>query len=159
MPSAGDPYTAPDFARPALVTIEVQRDFRIVPVHDAISGLYERREQEPAGTGVCLMDTFAGLSAPGVDRVSPAQSHVQTDRSGDCDGRFTSVTRDNPGRGYALSHLEDLGHGPGFARCAEASLATAFGVSAIILPAGTETSFHYHDVQEELYFGIGHFLR
>ena len=28
----------------------------------------------------------------------------------------------------------------------------AFGVNAIVLPAGTETGFHYHDTQEELYF-------
>ncbi len=29
---------------------------------------------------------------------------------------------------------------------------TAFGVNAIVLPAGIETGFHYHDEQEELYF-------
>ena len=29
---------------------------------------------------------------------------------------------------------------------------TAFGVNAIVLPPGIETGFHYHDVQEELYF-------
>jgi uncharacterized cupin superfamily protein len=29
---------------------------------------------------------------------------------------------------------------------------TAFGVNAIVLPAGIETGCHYHDTQEELYF-------
>ena len=29
---------------------------------------------------------------------------------------------------------------------------TAFGVNAIVLPAGWETGGHYHDEQEELYF-------
>jgi nicotinamidase-related amidase len=44
-----------------------ERDFRVVLVLDAISGLYERGEQELAGIGVHLMDTSeveASLHAP-----------------------------------------------------------------------------------------------
>jgi uncharacterized cupin superfamily protein len=56
------------------------------------------------------------------------------------------------GEGYAVGHLDDLGEGPGFRKVRKALGVTAFGVNAIILPAGMETGFHYHDVQEELYF-------
>lgn len=44
-----------------------ERDFRVVLVHDAISGLYERGERELAGIGVRMMsaaEVEAGLRAP-----------------------------------------------------------------------------------------------
>jgi quercetin dioxygenase-like cupin family protein len=56
------------------------------------------------------------------------------------------------GAGYAVGHLDDLGTGPGFRKVRKALDVTAFGVNAIILPPGIETGFHYHDIQEELYF-------
>ena len=56
------------------------------------------------------------------------------------------------GEGYAVASLEDLGDGPGFRKVRKGLGVTAFGVNAIILPAGLETGFHYHDTQEELYF-------
>ncbi len=56
------------------------------------------------------------------------------------------------GEGYAVAHLEDLGDGPGFRKVRKGLGVTAFGVNAIVLPAGIETGFHYHDEQEELYF-------
>ena len=56
------------------------------------------------------------------------------------------------GEGYAVAHLDDLGDGPGFRKVRKGLGVTAFGVNAIVLPAGIETGFHYHDVQEELYF-------
>jgi mannose-6-phosphate isomerase-like protein (cupin superfamily) len=56
------------------------------------------------------------------------------------------------GEGYAVGHLDDLGEGPGFRKVRQALGVTAFGVNAIVLPAGIETGFHFHDVQEELYF-------
>jgi mannose-6-phosphate isomerase-like protein (cupin superfamily) len=56
------------------------------------------------------------------------------------------------GEGYAIGHLEDLGEGPGFRKVRRGLDVNAFGVNAIILPPGFETGFHYHDVQEELYF-------
>ncbi|HLH15553.1 MAG TPA: cupin domain-containing protein [Solirubrobacteraceae bacterium] len=56
------------------------------------------------------------------------------------------------GEGYAVAHLEDLGDGPGFRKVRKALGVSAFGVNAIVLPPRIETGFHYHDVQEELYF-------
>jgi mannose-6-phosphate isomerase-like protein (cupin superfamily) len=56
------------------------------------------------------------------------------------------------GQGYAVGHLEDLGDGPGFRKVRKGLGVTAFGVNAIVLPPGIETGFHYHDIQEELYF-------
>jgi len=56
------------------------------------------------------------------------------------------------GEGYAVGHLEDLGDGPGFRKVRHGLEVTAFGVNAIVLPAGLETGAHYHDEQEELYF-------
>jgi uncharacterized cupin superfamily protein len=62
---------------------------------------------------------------------------------------YPGVTR---GAGYAVAHLEDLGEGPGFRKVRKGLGVTAFGVNAIVLPAGMETGFHFHDEQEELYF-------
>ncbi len=62
---------------------------------------------------------------------------------------FPQVTT---GEGYATAHLEDLGDGPGFRKVRKGLGVTAFGVNAIVLPPGMETGFHYHDLQEELYF-------
>jgi quercetin dioxygenase-like cupin family protein len=62
---------------------------------------------------------------------------------------FPGVTM---GAGYAVGNLDDLGDGPGFRKVRKGLGVTAFGVNAIVLPPGIETGFHYHDVQEELYF-------
>jgi len=62
---------------------------------------------------------------------------------------YPGVTR---GEGYAVGHLDDLGDGPGFRKIRKGLEVTAFGVNAIVLPPGIETGFHYHDLQEELYF-------
>jgi quercetin dioxygenase-like cupin family protein len=56
------------------------------------------------------------------------------------------------GDGYAVASLDDLGDGPGFRKVRKGLGVTAFGVNAIVLPAGLETGFHYHETQEELYF-------
>jgi quercetin dioxygenase-like cupin family protein len=56
------------------------------------------------------------------------------------------------GDGYAVANIEDLGDGPGFRKVRKGLGVTAFGVNAIVLPPGMDTGFHYHDVQEELYF-------
>jgi uncharacterized cupin superfamily protein len=56
------------------------------------------------------------------------------------------------GDGYAVGNLDDLGDGPGFRKVRKGLGVKAFGVNAIVLPAGIETGFHYHDLQEELYF-------
>src|SRR5664280_2078605 len=62
---------------------------------------------------------------------------------------YPSVTT---GEGYAVANLDDLGDGPGFRKVRKGLDVTAFGVNAIVLPPGIETGFHYHDLQEELYF-------
>jgi mannose-6-phosphate isomerase-like protein (cupin superfamily) len=62
---------------------------------------------------------------------------------------YPTVTK---GEGYAVGHLDDLGDGPGFRKVRKGLDVTAFGVNAIVLPAGLESGFHYHDTQEELYF-------
>jgi uncharacterized cupin superfamily protein len=56
------------------------------------------------------------------------------------------------GEGYAVGHLDALGDGPGFRKVRKGLDVTAFGVNAIVMPPGIESGFHYHDVQEELYF-------
>ncbi len=56
------------------------------------------------------------------------------------------------GDGYAVANLADLGEGPGFRKIRSNLGVTAFGANALVLPAGMSTGWHYHDVQEELYF-------
>ena len=56
------------------------------------------------------------------------------------------------GEGYAVGDLDALGEGPGFRKVRKGLGVTAFGVNAIVMPAGIESGFHYHDEQEELYF-------
>jgi mannose-6-phosphate isomerase-like protein (cupin superfamily) len=56
------------------------------------------------------------------------------------------------GDGYAVGHLDELGQGPGFRKVRKGLGVTAFGVNAIVMPAGVSTGFHFHDEQEELYF-------
>lgn len=55
------------------------------------------------------------------------------------------------GDGYAVATLDGLGEGPGFRKIRRALDVKEFGVNAIVLPAGIETGFHWHDEQEELY--------
>ena len=54
--------------------------------------------------------------------------------------------------GYAVSHLSEMGEGPGFRKVRQEVGVTAFGVNAIVLPPGYSTGLHYHDEQEEMYF-------
>jgi mannose-6-phosphate isomerase-like protein (cupin superfamily) len=56
------------------------------------------------------------------------------------------------GEGWATAGLDDLGAGPGFRKIRGPLGVTAFGVNAIVLPAGYATGAHFHDEQEELYF-------
>jgi quercetin dioxygenase-like cupin family protein len=56
------------------------------------------------------------------------------------------------GDGWAVANIADLGDGPGFRKVRRELGVTAFGVNAIVLPAGLETGRHYHDEQQELYF-------
>jgi mannose-6-phosphate isomerase-like protein (cupin superfamily) len=56
------------------------------------------------------------------------------------------------GDGYAIGHIEALGEGYGFHKVRKELGVTAFGVNALVRAPGYETKWHYHDVQEELYF-------
>ena len=56
------------------------------------------------------------------------------------------------GDGYAATHLAAMGDGYGFRKVRRALDVTAFGVNAVVMPAGYEGGWHYHDEQEELYF-------
>ena len=53
---------------------------------------------------------------------------------------------------HAFSSLDELGDGPGFRKIRQQLGVTAFGVNALVLPAGHEGFAHYHDTQDELYF-------
>ena len=54
--------------------------------------------------------------------------------------------------GYAASHIDAMGDGYGFRKVRRALDVTAFGINAVVLPAGYDTGFHYHEDQEETYF-------
>jgi uncharacterized cupin superfamily protein len=54
--------------------------------------------------------------------------------------------------GYTVSSLDELGDGHGFRKVRSALGVTAFGVNAIVFPAGYEGPNHFHDTQDELYF-------
>ena len=53
---------------------------------------------------------------------------------------------------HAFSSLDELGRGPGFRKIREPLGVTAFGVNAIVMPAGHDGFLHYHERQDELYF-------
>lgn len=56
------------------------------------------------------------------------------------------------GDGYTVSSLGEMGDGPGFRKVRQELGVTAFGINAIVLPAGYETGLHFHEEQEETYF-------
>jgi quercetin dioxygenase-like cupin family protein len=56
------------------------------------------------------------------------------------------------GEGYSVATLDSLGEGPGFRKIRQPLGVTAFGVNALVVPAGYGGPSHYHEEQEELYF-------
>ena len=56
------------------------------------------------------------------------------------------------GDGYAAAHIDAMGDGYGFRKVRRVLEVTAFGINAVVMPAGYESGFHYHDEQEETYF-------
>jgi mannose-6-phosphate isomerase-like protein (cupin superfamily) len=56
------------------------------------------------------------------------------------------------GKGYAAGNVDSMGDAPGFRKIRRVLGVTAFGINAIVLPAGIETGTHWHDEQEEVYF-------
>jgi uncharacterized cupin superfamily protein len=61
------------------------------------------------------------------------------------------VTGTETGDGWAVGSVDGLGEGPGFRKIRRALGVQAFGVNAIVLPAGYESRIHKHERQEELY--------
>ena len=57
-----------------------------------------------------------------------------------------------PDNGYAVGSLDEIGEGYGFRKIRKELGVKAFGVNAIVIPAGYESGDHFHDEQEELYF-------
>jgi mannose-6-phosphate isomerase-like protein (cupin superfamily) len=53
---------------------------------------------------------------------------------------------------HAFSTIDELGDGYGFRKVRGALDVTAFGVNAMVMPPGFEAFWHFHDVQDELYF-------
>jgi quercetin dioxygenase-like cupin family protein len=56
------------------------------------------------------------------------------------------------GEGYTVAHIDAIGQGYGFRKVRKVLGVSAFGVNALVRPPGYETKWHYHDLQEELYF-------
>jgi uncharacterized cupin superfamily protein len=53
---------------------------------------------------------------------------------------------------YAFGSLDELGEGPGFRKIRAALGVTAFGINGVVMAPGHEGFFHWHDMQDELYF-------
>jgi mannose-6-phosphate isomerase-like protein (cupin superfamily) len=53
---------------------------------------------------------------------------------------------------YEFATLDELGEGYGFRKIRQPLGVTAFGVNALVVPAGYGGPRHYHEQQEELYF-------
>jgi mannose-6-phosphate isomerase-like protein (cupin superfamily) len=62
------------------------------------------------------------------------------------------MSESKQGDGYAVSSLAEMGDGYGFRKIRRELGVTAFGINALVLPAGYEAGTHYHDQQEETYF-------
>jgi mannose-6-phosphate isomerase-like protein (cupin superfamily) len=56
------------------------------------------------------------------------------------------------GEGYTVGHIDAIGEGYGFRKVRKELGVKAFGVNALVRPEGYQTKWHYHDLQEELYF-------
>ncbi|MGZ4285813.1 MAG: cupin domain-containing protein [Solirubrobacteraceae bacterium] len=62
------------------------------------------------------------------------------------------MSKSKQGDGYAVSNLEAIGDGYGFRKIRRELGVTAFGINALVLPAGYESGTYYHEQQEETYF-------
>lgn len=86
-------------------------------------------------------------------RCLPRGTSVHSSSAGEADEQpCAGVLGVRTGEGYAVGHLDDLGGHYGFRKVRRGLGVSAFGVNALVRPAGYETKWHYHDVQEELYF-------
>jgi quercetin dioxygenase-like cupin family protein len=62
------------------------------------------------------------------------------------------MTKTTTGEGWAIGSIDGMGDGPGFRKVRQELGVTAFGVNAVVIPAGYTTRRHLHERQEELYF-------
>ena len=62
------------------------------------------------------------------------------------------MSQSKQGDGYAVSSLDAMGEGYGFRKVRRELGVTAFGINALVLPAGYEGGTHFHEQQEETYF-------
>jgi mannose-6-phosphate isomerase-like protein (cupin superfamily) len=62
------------------------------------------------------------------------------------------MSQSKQGDGYAVSSLDAMGEGYGFRKVRRELGVTAFGINALVLPAGYEAGTHFHEQQEETYF-------
>jgi mannose-6-phosphate isomerase-like protein (cupin superfamily) len=53
---------------------------------------------------------------------------------------------------HNFGSIDELGEGYGFRKVRRELGVTAFGVNAVVMPAGYVGFHHYHDTQDELYF-------
>jgi mannose-6-phosphate isomerase-like protein (cupin superfamily) len=65
---------------------------------------------------------------------------------------MAGMSESKQGDGYAVSSLDAMGDGYGFRKIRQEVGVTAFGMNALVLPAGYEGGTHYHERQEETYF-------
>ena len=65
---------------------------------------------------------------------------------------MAGMSESKQGDGYAVSSLDAMGEGYGFRKIRRELGVTAFGINALVLPAGYEAGTHYHEQQEETYF-------
>ena len=87
---------------------------------------------------------------PGVPGAVPPRTRRRTTNRVPAMADETAGT--TQGDGYAVATIDGLGEGPGFRKVRRELEVEEFGVNAIVLPAGYETGFHFHERQEELYF-------
>src|SRR5262245_58875249 len=57
------------------------------------------------------------------------------------------------GDGYAAGHIDEMGDRYGFRKVRRSLGVTAFGVNVVVFPPGVSGGTHWHDEQEEVYFG------
>jgi quercetin dioxygenase-like cupin family protein len=62
-----------------------------------------------------------------------------------------TVTDTIAGEGWAAGNVDGLGEGPGFRKVRKPLGVDAFGVNAVVLPAGYQAPGHAHERQQELY--------
>jgi mannose-6-phosphate isomerase-like protein (cupin superfamily) len=95
-----------------------------------------------------MADTYGIPRAPGQPPPPLAPGRPPEDGSVDPE-RFPDVA---VGSGYAVGSIEEIGDGEGFRKARPALGVTAFGVNVLVRRPGYQTKWHYHELQEELYF-------